>query len=145
MWKIIKINKMTATASFILLRPNGEILMQLRDDGLGKKIKYPDAWCFPGGEMEENESYLECVLREVKEEHDIPLKENQCELLTSYDHEDAKDDHVYICQVPMECAPRLGEGRGIQWMDLKRIKKLDLAWDQVQILPALEDYLAKEK
>jgi len=101
--------------TFILLRPNGEMLMQQRDDGHGNQILYPNMWCFPGGGKKENESHLETTIREIDEEYDLYVKERDCSLLTRYNHDDTPDDHVYICSVPSDCKPKLKEGRDMQW------------------------------
>lgn len=70
--------------TFILLRPSGEILMQLRDDGKGRQIPYPDMWCFPGGGKDEGETYLKTTLREVREEYELDIDADSCILLTDF-------------------------------------------------------------
>ncbi|MDD5567438.1 MAG: NUDIX domain-containing protein [Patescibacteria group bacterium] len=129
--------------TFILLRPNGEMLMQQRDDGNGKQIPYPNMWCFPGGGKEVNESYLETTIREIDEEYNLKVKENDCSLLTRYNHDNTPDDHVYICTVPIDCMPKLREGRDMQWKKLSEVKNLSLAWEQHEIIPILAEYLTK--
>ncbi len=127
--------------TFILLKASGEILMQLRDDGKGIQIPYPDMWCFPGGGKDEGETYLDTTLREAREEYELDINADNCILLTCYDHDNIIDDHVYICMVPGACQPKLREGRDMQWKKLPVIKKLPLAWEQHKIIKVLEEYM----
>jgi len=130
-------------ATFILMKPTGEILMQLRDDGRGEEeIKYPNMWCFPGGAGEKNESYTETLIREVKEEYDITLVSEQCDILLTYNH-DSCEDKVFVCKVNNNIEPRLQEGAGMEWMNIEKIKTLELAWNQKQILSQVEDHITK--
>ena len=127
--------------TFILIKPDGKILMQLRDNGNGKYIPYPNMWCFPGGGKENEESYLNTTLREVKEEYDLDINADNCILLTCYNHDNITDDHVYICTLIQNCQPKLREGRDMQWKEFRAIKELTLAWEQNKILKALELHL----
>jgi 8-oxo-dGTP diphosphatase len=65
-------------ATIVLLSSSNKILMQLRDDGNGKSILYPNMWNFPGGEKEADESRLECAVREVKEEFNLDISSGDC-------------------------------------------------------------------
>ena len=137
------INEYITGVTFILLRPSGEILMQLRDDGNGISIPYPDMWCFPGGGKDAGETYLSTTVREAREEYDMDINAGNFFLLTSYDHDNMINDHVYICPVPQHCSPKLREGRDMQWKKLAVIKELPLAWEQHKIIMILEEYLER--
>jgi len=128
-------------ATFILIRPDGKILMQLRDDGRGKKIPYPNMWTFPGGEKEKRESHLDCVIREVKEEYNLVVTADQCEKILSYDHDNNLDDQIFVCRVPQNAEPELHEGRAMKWMALEEIKNIKLAWQLDKILLKIEEKL----
>ncbi len=137
--------KLTKTGvTFILVKPLGEILLQLRDDGNGKQILYPEMWCFPGGGKKDGETYINTALREAKEEFELDINPAQLVLLTCYDHDNIMNDHVYVCPVPMHCQPKLREGRDMQWGKFPEIKLLSLAWEQHKILKILEDYLGDQ-
>lgn len=134
-------NKYETGVTFILLRPSGDMLLQQRDDGQGKKIPYSGKWCFPGGKKERDESYLDTVIREVYEEYNLSVNKDNCTLIIRYDHDNIMDDHVYVCLVPQVSEPVLKEGRDMQWKHLCDIKKLSLAWEEDKILVSLERYL----
>lgn len=58
--------------SAILINSNGEVLLQQRDDN--PQIRYPAHWALFGGSIEEGESAVEAVAREVKEEINYDLQ-----------------------------------------------------------------------
>lgn len=64
---------MKKIAAIILENDNGEILLYLRDNKPG--IPFPNHWDLIGGHVEDGESPEEALIREVKEELDIDLKD----------------------------------------------------------------------
>jgi len=64
---------MKKIAAIILENDNGEFLLALRDNKPG--IPFPNHWDLIGGHVEEGETPEEALVREVKEELDIDLKE----------------------------------------------------------------------
>ena len=57
---------MREAAAAILFDPSGRLLLQLRDNI--PNILYPGMIGFFGGHREGNETFLECVVREIHEE-----------------------------------------------------------------------------
>ncbi len=130
--------------TFLLVKPSGKILLYQRDDGNGRQIKFPNAWCIPGETIEPDESPLDAVLRGSPEEFDIPLRPEQCHELCRYVHGDALDV-VFVCKVPEETEGVLNEGQALQWMEFEEVKQLTLGWDQQIILQHIEEYLNTQK
>jgi 8-oxo-dGTP diphosphatase len=64
---------MKEIAAIILENDKGEILLYLRDNK--PDIPFPDHWDLIGGHVEEGETPEEALVREVKEELDIDLKD----------------------------------------------------------------------
>jgi 8-oxo-dGTP diphosphatase len=64
---------MKEIAAIILENDEGKFLLYLRDNKPG--IPFPDHWDLIGGHLEEGETPEEALVREVKEELDIDLKE----------------------------------------------------------------------
>ena len=124
----------------ILMQPSGHMLMQLRDNGKGKAILYPEMWCFPGGGCDPGESPVQTVVREIYEEFHLHVDPAQCKYISTYIH-DHMDDHVYLCRIKENAKPQLHEGKAMAWKRLTGIKKINLAWQQNQILPAIEKYI----
>jgi mutator protein MutT len=58
--------------SAILINPQGQMLLQQRDDN--PAIRYPGHWSLFGGTIEEGETPAEAVAREVKEEIDFEMR-----------------------------------------------------------------------
>ena len=56
-------------ALFILNEQN-EILLGLRQGTVGN-----NTWGLPGGKLDKNESFEDCIIREAKEETDLDVKE----------------------------------------------------------------------
>lgn len=75
-----------AAATFVLVTPDGKALMELRSD---------KHWCYPGGKVEDGESILEALEREMMEE--IGCTVNACmELgLVAYGRTDKIGDQGY--------------------------------------------------
>jgi len=138
-------NKVSAT-TFIIVRPDKTILMQKRDDGRGKRIAYPNKWCFPGGSKEPNEDYLTCAVREAAEEFALVLKKENCKLIHTYSYDNTENNHVFLCSVDQNQEPELREGAGMGWMTIHDIKKLgvDLASVQKEIIPVLGMVLGRK-
>jgi 8-oxo-dGTP diphosphatase len=122
-------------ATMIVRRPDGTILMQLRDDGRGRPIPYPNMWNFPGGIVERGESPLQAGIREIAEEFEIQLDQRECSELFVYAHDDAESNHVFLCTIRADIEPILHEGAAFAWMTLNEIGSLELGFDQAQILP----------
>lgn len=64
---------MKKIAAIIFENDNGELLLYLRDNKPG--IPFPDHWDLIGGHVEEGETPEQALVREVKEELGIGLKE----------------------------------------------------------------------
>jgi len=122
------------SATVLLQRPDGRLLMQLRDDGGGKPIPYPNAWNFPGGHVEPGETPLEAAIREIAEEFEIVLAPENCTEVWRYTHAHAEVDHVFLCRVPTETKPVMHEGAAWAWMTRQEIAGLYLGFEQDKIV-----------
>ena len=74
------------TSGAILINSFGRLLFQQRDDN--PKIMYPGKIGLFGGHREGNETFLECVVREVYEEISYFVPSERFAHLTSYDGAD---------------------------------------------------------
>jgi 8-oxo-dGTP diphosphatase len=90
---------MKKIAAIILENDKGEFLLALRDNKPG--IPFPDHWDLIGGHVEEGETPEEALVREVKEELDIDLKEytffKKYECLTGDAYENIK--YIYKSKI----------------------------------------------
>ncbi|GEM_PF-572564 len=138
----VLLSRLAQGVTFILIKSSHKILMQLRDDGNGKKIRYPNVLCFPGGGKENNETYLETVVRECEEEYGLKINPKDFKLLCRYDHDDVYNDNVFTSKVPENVSIILNEGAGFKWMTLQEIEGAKLGFEQKRIIPRLKKYLS---
>lgn len=139
---VMENNKKIIAATFILLRHSGEMLMQLRDS---KSKRYPNSWCFPGGTVEPNEEEVVTIVREVKEEYELDVRESDCKELMVHDLSYGVSAKVFVCRVSDDQKPVLHEGAAMQWMKIDEIKKLQLGFEQEKIIPKLEGFLQAQE
>jgi len=128
----------TQAVTAIITNPEKGFMLYRRDDGNGKVIPYPNTWSFFGGTVEEGETHLECLVREMDEELELKLDPEKCREVFVYDH-DSGTDHVFHCPIGDDSGLQLHEGREKGWMSLEQIKNTKLAWCQEQIIPHLEN------
>lgn len=127
----------TISATLLLQRPDGKILMQLRDDGRGNPIPFPNAWNFPGGVVEPGEPPVQAAVREVFEEFRIKIDPAACCEIFRYTHQHAAVDYVFLSSVPSDTEPVLLEGAAWAWMTLEEISEIELAFDKAKILASI--------
>ena len=108
--------------------------MQLRDDGGGTKIPFPNMWNFPGGAVEPDEMPIDAAIREIAEEFEIDLDPSDCKEIWKYTHDHAASDHIFLCKVPADTTAVLREGAACAWMMLSEISGLDLGFGQEKIV-----------
>jgi 8-oxo-dGTP diphosphatase len=95
---------MKEIAAIILENDKGEFLLYLRDNK--PDIPFPDHWDLIGGHIEEGETPEEALIREVKEELDIDLKNytfyKRYECLTGDAYENIKYIYYGKINLPIE-------------------------------------------
>jgi len=82
-------------ASYLVLIKNDKILLLLR-----KNTKYMDGYySLIAGHVEENETALECMIREAKEEANIEITKNDIECVhTQYRDKSGRVDFFILCK-----------------------------------------------
>ena len=95
---------MKEIAAIILENDKGEFLLYLRDNK--PTIPFPDHWDLIGGHIEKGETPEQALIREVKEELDIDLKEytfyRKYECLTGDAYENIKYIYTGRMNLPLE-------------------------------------------
>jgi 8-oxo-dGTP diphosphatase len=119
---------MKRIAAIILENDNGEFLLALRDNKPG--IPFPNHWDLIGGHVEEGETPEEALVREVKEELDIDLKEYSFfkiyECLTGDAYENTKYIYSGKINIPIEEVTLL-EGERPQYFTREEIPDVKFA------------------
>jgi 8-oxo-dGTP diphosphatase len=95
---------MKEIAAIILENDLGEFLLYLRDNK--PSIPFPDHWDLIGGHVEEGETPEEALVREIKEELDIDIKDytfyKRYECLTGDAYENIKYIYTGKINLPIE-------------------------------------------
>jgi 8-oxo-dGTP diphosphatase len=101
------------------------VLLHLRD---GNTSNNPNRWAFFGGLNEGAETYVECFLRELKEEIGLQLREGEARYLREYpDAASGIHRAVFYAQSTVrEDELVLGEGAGFKWIALTELDRFDL-------------------
>ena len=111
---------------FIFDAQTSTVLLHLRD--ANTKIN-PNTWAFFGGGSEENETPLNCFLREFQEETGQQLPPESCQPLRSYFNEKLQTTrHVFYSTAPIATKDiRLDEGAGFGWLKLDQLDRHPLS------------------
>ena len=97
------------TARAVILMDDKVVLIRRKRYKNGELIK--DYYVIPGGHLDENETFEEAVIREVKEELGIDVKIN-IELLHEYNNDLNVDEKFFECEY---LNGTLGTGIGEEW------------------------------
>jgi 8-oxo-dGTP diphosphatase len=128
-------NIVNVTCAIILIE--NKILVTQRSE----KMKLPLKWEFPGGKLEENESEIDCIKREIKEEINIEIEVLRKLSNSIYDYGNFK-----INLIPFIAKHILGEIILAEHKDYKLLEKvelLNLDWAEAD-LPIVEEFLKLE-
>lgn len=119
---------MKEIAAIILENDKGEFLLALRDNKPG--IPFPNHWDLIGGHLEEGETPDEALVREVKEELNIELKDysfyKKYECLTGDAYENIKYIYTGKINIPIEEITLL-EGERPQFFSRNEIPNVKFA------------------
>jgi len=111
-------------ASIIFVNDKKQILLFLRDDIPG--LPYRNMWDVPGGHVEEDETPEECIIREMKEEMDINLKDFQLFCEKEFDD---RIEYTYWKKVNLNIAEiDLMEGQYLKWFTQQEAADTKLAY-----------------
>lgn len=114
---------MSIISSAMLVNPDGDILVNLRDDD--PRIIFPNKWSLIGGHVEAGESPEQGLVREVEEEIGYQLTDYH-PLATFFDGADVR--HLFLAPIDVHLGDLvLGEGQAIRYMAPARaLAELDL-------------------
>jgi 8-oxo-dGTP diphosphatase len=98
------------------------VLLHLRD---GNTKANPNMWAIFGGTSEQDETPLQCFLREFEEETGQRLPSDSCAALRDYFNESAQTQrHVFYSTASLDTKDiRLTEGAGFGWLRLDHLDR----------------------
>lgn len=128
-------NIVNVTCAIILIE--NKILVAQRSD----KMKLPLKWEFPGGKLEENETEIDCVKREIKEEINIDIEVVKKLSSSIYDYGAFKINLIPFIAKYIHGEIRLAEHKDYKL--LEKVELLSLDWAEAD-LPIVEEFLKLE-
>ena len=110
--------------SIVFVNDKNQVLLFLRDDK--PDIPYPNMWDVPGGHIEPDETPEECIIREMKEEMDIDLKDFQFFCDKKFDD---RVEYTYWKKANLNINEiDLMEGQCLKWFTRQEAAETELAY-----------------
>ncbi|MBY0487869.1 MAG: (deoxy)nucleoside triphosphate pyrophosphohydrolase [Flavobacteriaceae bacterium] len=116
---------------------NSKILVTQRSE----KMSLPLKWEFPGGKLEENESEIECIKREIKEELSIEIDVINQLSNSIFDYGAFKINLIPFIANYLSGEIRLTEHKDYRILEKSELSLLD--WAEADI-PIVEEFLKLE-
>jgi A/G-specific adenine glycosylase len=122
----------------VILNTQNEILIDRRPaSGLLGGL-----WEFPGGKIEENETVVDCIKREIKEEIDIEIEVGEHLMTIDHAYTHFKVTlNVYLCRY-LSGEPKPIECEEIRWVKLAELDQYPFPKANTQIIERLKDYFS---
>lgn len=120
-----------------ILLHNNKILCAQRSAGKYEYISYK--FEFPGGKIEPNETEKEALCRELMEEMEVSVREDDLEFYCTVEHQYLDFEitmHSFLCPVTSDQI-LLKEHASALWLDKLELKKLDWAAADLPIVKKL--------
>jgi 8-oxo-dGTP diphosphatase len=110
-------------SSIIFVNSQREILLFLRDDI--PHIPFPNIWDLPGGHVEPDETPEECIVREMKEEMGLDIKDYQLFSVIEFDD---RTEYTFWQKANLDLDKiELTEGQCLKWFTENEAKSTELA------------------
>ena len=115
---------------------NGKVVLQYRSPEKNNWSGY----AFPGGHIEEGESLVESVIREIKEETGLTISNPQLAAVKNWQLEDGTR-YIVFCYKATEFTGQLrsSEEGEVSWVEKDQLDQLDLSYDMLPLLEVMED------
>lgn len=131
--------KLLLVAAVALVDADRRILIAQRPEG--KQLA--GLWEFPGGKIEPGETPEQTLIRELREELDISVKEPCLAPLTFASHH-YQDFHLlmplYVCR-RWEGTPRAIEHQAIRWVEPTRLREFPMPPADEPLIPMIRDMI----
>ena len=111
------------TAAYII--NNNQLLLLLRDNI--PTINDPNKWDTPGGGVEGNESYEDCILRELEEELELALSKDRLRSLWKTIISKGNEEASFLIEISdsERNSLKLHEGQEMKWFAFNELGALD--------------------
>lgn len=117
-------------SSIIFVNDKQQVLLFLRDDKPG--LPYRNMWDVPGGHVESDETPEKCIVREMKEEMNLDLKDLQLFCKKEFDD---RIEYTYWKKASLNIDEiNLMEGQCLKWFTRREATETELAYGFNEIL-----------
>ena len=105
-----------------------------------ERYKKWSGYAFPGGHIEEGESLVESVIREVYEETGLTITAPKLVAVKDWEPDEG-GRYIVFCYKATEYTGQLrsSEEGEVSWVEKDQLEKLDLSYDMLPLLEVLED------
>ncbi len=86
---------MKQVSTVALINEDGQLFLMKRSDEI---THWSGVWNFPGGSVDEGETYAEAAIRELKEEAGLDVDPNDLFYLGHLDTDDGKRIHIHVSE-----------------------------------------------
>ena len=132
--------KQITTVAGVIQNKEGKILCTMRDAGKYDYVSFK--WEFPGGKIEENETQVETLARELREELDLEVEIGDFFIQVEHDYPDFHlSMALYLCKYH-DTDLKLNVHKDIKWLDPKDILTLDWAGADIPVAKKIYETLA---
>ena len=115
---------------------NGKVVLQYRSP----EQPHWAGPAFPGGHIEEGESLVESVIREVYEETGLTIADPKLVAVKDWEPDEG-GRYIVFCYKATEFTGQLrsSEEGEVSWVEKDQLEKLDLSYDMLPLLEVMED------
>ena len=116
---------------------NGKVVLQYRSP---ERYKKWSGYAFPGGHIEEGESLVESVIREVYEETGLTITAPKLVAVKDWEPDEG-GRYIVFCYKATEYTGQLrsSEEGEVSWVEKDQLEQLDLSYDMLPLLEVMED------
>ena len=116
---------------------NGKVVLQYRSP---ERYKKWSGYAFPGGHIEEGESLVESVIREVYEETGLTITAPKLVAVKDWSLDDG-GRYIVFCYKATRFSGQLrsSEEGEVSWVEKDQLEQLDLSYDMLPLLEVIED------
>ena len=116
---------------------NGKVVLQYRSP---ERYKKWSGYAFPGGHIEEGESLVESVIREVYEETGLTITAPKLVAVKDWSLDDG-GRYIVFCYKATRFSGQLrsSEEGEVSWVEKDQLEQLDLSYDMLPLLEVMED------
>mgnify|MGYP000974429744 FL=1 len=114
-----------------------KVVLQYRSP---ERYKKWSGYAFPGGHIEEGESLVESVIREIYEETGLTIADPKLVAVKDWEPDEG-GRYIVFCYKATEFTGQLrssDEGE-VSWVEKDQLEKLDLSYDMLPLLEVMED------